>query len=274
MILLWLIVILLVGGLSAWTAGRWNASASRWISLIAVSADFVIGLLVWIRSAGHVDLLQQQAWLRELDWNWIPQFGIHFHLALDGLSLLLLMLTFLLGIMSVLSSWTEIQEAVGFFHLNLLWVLAGIAGVFLAMDLFVFYFAWELMLIPMYFLIAIWGHERRVYAATKFFLFTQLSGLLMLIAILALYFAHHTATGILTFEYADLLGTPLSPHTALWIMLGFFVAFAVKLPMFPLHTWLPDAHTEAPTAGSVVLAGLLLKTGAYGLLRFVMPLFP
>jgi NADH-quinone oxidoreductase subunit M len=274
MILLWLIVILLVGGLSAWTAGRWSASASRWISLIAVSADFVIGLLVWIRSAGHVDLLQQQAWLRELDWNWIPQFGIHFHLALDGLSLLLLMLTFLLGIMSVLSSWTEIQEAVGFFHLNLLWVLAGIAGVFLAMDLFVFYFAWELMLIPMYFLIAIWGHERRVYAATKFFLFTQLSGLLMLIAILALYFAHHTATGILTFEYADLLGTPLSPHTALWIMLGFFVAFAVKLPMFPLHTWLPDAHTEAPTAGSVVLAGLLLKTGAYGLLRFVMPLFP
>ena len=174
----------------------------------------------------------------------------------------------------MLASWTEIQEAVGFFHLNLLWVLAGIAGVFLAMDLFLFYFAWELMLVPMYFLIAIWGHERRVYAAVKFFLFTQLSGLLMLIAILALYFAHHTATGIFTFEYADLLGTPLSPHAALWIMLGFFVAFAVKLPMFPLHTWLPDAHTEAPTAGSVVLAGLLLKTGAYGLLRFVMPLFP
>ena len=136
MILLWLIVILLVGGPLAWAAGRWSALASRWISLIAVSADFVIGLTIWIRSAGHVDLLQQQAWLRELDWNWIPQFGIHFHLALDGLSLLLLMLTFFLGIMSVLSSWTEIQEAVGFFHLNLLWVLAGIAGVFLAMDLF------------------------------------------------------------------------------------------------------------------------------------------
>ena len=161
MILLWLIVILLVGGLSAWAAGRWSASASRWISLIAVSADFVIGLLVWIRSAGHVDLLQQQAWLRELDWNWIPQFGIHFHLALDGLSLLLLMLTFLLGIMSVLSSWTEIQEAVGFFHLNLLWVLAGIAGVFLAMDLFLFYFAWELMLVPMYFLISTYSMRPR-----------------------------------------------------------------------------------------------------------------
>lgn len=274
MILLWLIVILLVGGLLAWAGGRWSASTSRWISLIAVSADFVIGLMIWVRSAGRLGLLQRQIWLRELDWSWIPQFGIHFHLALDGLSLLLLMLTFLLGIMSVLASWSEIQEAVGFFHLNLLWVLAGIVGVFLAMDLFLFYFAWELMLVPMYFLIAIWGHERRRYAAVKFFLFTQLSGLLMLIAILALYFAHHTATGIFTFEYADLLGTPLSPHAALWIMLGFFVAFAVKLPMFPLHTWLPDAHTEAPTAGSVVLAGLLLKTGAYGMLRFVMPLFP
>src|ERR1035441_3840698 len=192
MILLWLIVILLVGGLLAWAAGRWSASASRWISLIAVSADFVIGLVIWIRSADRVDLLQQQAWLRELDWNWIPPFGIHFHLALDGLSLLLLMLTFLLGIMSVLASWAEIQEAVGFFHLNLLWVLAGIAGVFLAMDLFLFYFAWELMLVPMYFLIAIWGHERRVYAAAKFFIFTQLSGLLMLIAILAFYFAHRS----------------------------------------------------------------------------------
>jgi NADH-quinone oxidoreductase subunit M len=274
MILLSMIVILLVGGLLAWGAGHWSALASRWISLIAVSTDFVIGSIVWIRSAGHVDVLQQQAWLRELNWIWIPQFGVHFHLALDGLSLLLLMLTFLLGVTSVLASWTEIQEAVGFFHLNLLWVLAGIAGVFLAMDLFLFYFAWELMLVPMYFLIAIWGHERRVYAAAKFFIFTQLSGLLMLIAILALYFAHHTATGIYTFEYADLLGTPLSPHVASWIMLGFFVAFAVKLPMFPLHTWLPDAHTEAPTAGSVILAGLLLKTGAYGLLRFVMPLFP
>ena len=209
-----------------------------------------------------------------MDWSWIPQFGIQFHLAMDGLSLLLVLLTLFLGIVSVLASWTEITKGVGFFHFNLLWILAGIIGVFLALDLFLFYFAWELMLVPMYFLIAIWGHERRVYAAMKFFLFTQLSGLLMLIAILALYFAHHRATGIYTFEYADLLGTPLDPHTAMWIMLGFFIAFAVKLPMVPLHTWLADAHTEAPTAGSVILAGLLLKTGAYGLIRFVVPLFP
>ncbi len=176
--------------------------------------------------------------------------------------------------MSVLVSWTEIQYQVGFFHFNLLWILAGIAGVFLAVDLFLFYFAWELMLIPMYFLIAIWGHEHRRYAAVKFFLFTQLSGLLMLIAILALYFAHHNATGVYTFEYGELLGTPLAPATEMWIMLGFFTAFAVKLPVVPLHTWLPDAHTEAPTAGSVILAGLLLKTGAYGMIRFVVPLFP
>lgn len=274
MILLWLIVILLAGGVLAWIAGHWSALASRWIALVAVSMDFALGLVIWVQSASRVSFVEQEVWIRQVELNWIPQFGIHFHLALDGLSLLLIMLTFLLGVMSVLASWSEIEEGVGFFHLNLLWVLAGIVSVFLAVDLFLFYFAWELMLVPMYFLIAIWGHERRVYAAVKFFIFTQLSGLLMLIAILALYFAHHQATGIYTFEYSDLLGSSLSPSRAMWIMLGFFVAFAVKLPMFPLHTWLPDAHTEAPTAGSVVLAGLLLKTGAYGMLRFVVPLFP
>ena len=204
----------------------------------------------------------------------MPRFGIHFHLAVDGLSLLMLVLTFFLGVMSVLCSWTEIREQIGFFHFNLMWMLAGIAGVFLALDLFLFYFAWELMLIPMYFLIAIWGHERRIYAAIKFLLFTQLSGLLMLIAILALYFMHHQATGVYTFQYGDLLAHHCLPAAERWIMLGFIIAFAVKLPVVPLHSWLPDAHSEAPTAGSVILAGLLLKTGAYGLLRFVVPLFP
>jgi NADH-quinone oxidoreductase subunit M len=270
MILILLISVLMLAGILAAIAARWNDRLPRWISLAAIGVDLVLAASIWAGRASSA----AKPWFDEIDWNWMPGFGIHFHLAVDGLSLLMLILTFFLGIIAVLTSWTEIREKVGFFHLNLLWVLAGIAGVFLAMDLFLFYFAWELMLVPMYFLIVIWGHERRVYAGVKFFLFTQCSGLLMLIAILALYFIHHQATGVYTFEYSALLGTPLGSRAELLIMLGFFIAFAVKLPVVPLHTWLPDAHTEAPTAGSVILAGLLLKTGAYGLLRFVVPLFP
>ena len=274
MILVWLIVILLVAGVLAGLTGRVSTLWPRVISLIAVSIDFAISLVLWSQNSIYVKLFPQSDWFKQVDWAWVPQYGIHFHLAMDGLSLLMIVLTFLLGIMSVLVSWKEIQEGVGFFHFNLMWILAGILGVFLAVDLFLFYFMWELMLVPMFFLIAIWGHERRIYAAVKFFIFTQVSGLLMLIAILALYFIHHITTGIYSFEYHDLLGTALTPHMAMLLMLGFFVAFAVKLPMFPFHPWLPDAHTEAPTAGSVILAGLLLKTGAYGMLRFVVPLFP
>ena len=170
MILIWLIVILLVGGILAGIAARWSPLLSRVISLTAIGVDFVLAAGIWIGAASGA----QHTWIEEVDSNWVPSFGIHFHLAVDGLSLLMLMLTFFLGIVSVLASWTEIHERVGFFHFNLLWVLAGIAGVFLAVDLFLFYFAWELMLVPMYFLIVIWGHERRVYAAVKFFLFTQL----------------------------------------------------------------------------------------------------
>jgi NADH-quinone oxidoreductase subunit M len=271
MILVWLIFILLAAGVLAAITARYSTQAPRWISLAAVCVDLVLALAVWVRGARG---LAPGMWIEQVDRNWAPSIGIHFDLAVDGLSLLLVVLTFFLGIMSVLASWTEIRDGIGFFHFNLMWILAGIVGVFLAVDLFLFYFAWELMLVPMYFLIAIWGHERRVYAAIKFFLFTQLSGLLMLIAILALYFIHHQATGVYTFQYEDLLGTQLNPRGERWIMLGFFIAFAVKLPVVPLHTWLPDAHTEAPTAGSVILAGLLLKTGAYGMLRFVIPLFP
>src|SRR5690349_22106333 len=227
MILVWFIAILLAAGIVCWVVARWSAAACRWIALAATVADFALSLVFWIRCY-PVNLLRQQDWLLQVNWTWFNDAGIHFHLAIDGLSLLLVVLTFFLGIVSVLASWTEIREGVGFFHLNLLWVLAGITGVFLAVDLFLFYFAWELMLIPMYFLIAIWGHERRVYAAVKFFLFTQLSGLLMLVAILALYFIHAGATGVYTFAYEELLGTALSPVAARWIMLGFFIAFAVK----------------------------------------------
>ena len=274
MILVWLIGILLVAGVLAWAVAPVSTRAARWVSLIAAGTDFGLSVYLWIDNFRGLNYAGNTAWFAQVDWAWVPEFGIHFHLAMDGLSLLLVTLASFLGVVSVLASWREIRQAVGFFHLNLMWVLAGIIGVFLSIDLFLFYFAWELMLVPMYFLIAIWGHERRVYAAVKFFIFTQLSGLLMLIAILALYFFHHAATGVYTFEYEQLLGTPLGEAAEMGIMLGFFIAFAVKLPMVPLHPWLPDAHTEAPTAGSVILAGLLLKTGGYGLLRFVVPLFP
>jgi NADH-quinone oxidoreductase subunit M len=274
MTLLALLVIPLVAGVLAWAMARRSLAATRWIALAAVVADFLIGLSIWIGHARQVALAPQAPWLVELDAAWIPELGIRFHLAMDGLSLVLVMLTAFLGLMGVLASWTEITDRAGFFYANLLWVLAGILGVFLAVDHILFYLAWEVMLVPMYFLIAIWGHEHRTYAAIKFFIFTQLSGLLMLVAILALYVTHGQATGTYTFEYADLLHTPMSPNAELWIMLGFFAAFAVKLPVFPLHTWLPDAHTEAPTAGSVVLAGLMLKTGGYGFIRFIVPLFP
>jgi NADH-quinone oxidoreductase subunit M len=190
------------------------------------------------------------------------------------LSLLLLLLTFVIGIVSVLVSWKEINENTGFFHLNILWIIAGITGVFLSLDLFLFYFFWELMIVPMFFLINIWGHENRIYASYKFFIYTQAGGLLLFIAILVLYFIHGRQTGIYTFDFPALLGTSINPSTAFLLMLGFLAAFLIKLPAVPLHNWLPDAHTEAPTAGSVILAGLLLKTGAYGLIRFVMPLFP
>ncbi|MBI4557513.1 MAG: NADH-quinone oxidoreductase subunit M [Candidatus Hydrogenedentes bacterium] len=273
MTLVWIIAIPLVGGLLAWAAGHRSDTAPRWIALSAMALDLALALGLW-KQYGAADFSISGPWLQELHTSWIPQFGISFHLAVDGLSLLLLLLTALLGLLCVPVSWTEIRHRVGFFHFNLLWVLAGILGVFMAADLFLFYCFWELMLIPMYFLIAIWGHERRLYAAMKFFIFTQLSGLFMLVAILGLVFMHHTAAGVFTFNYAELIGTPLSRTISLWLMLGFFAAFAVKLPVVPVHSWLPDAHTEAPTAGSVILAGLLLKTGAYGLLRFVLPLFP
>ena len=270
MILIWLIVILMGGGLLAWIFSLRNQLLARWIALIALIIDFILVLNIWFQGYG----IGFNEWIENVKIPWIESFGVSFHLAMDGLSLLMVLLTVFLGILSVLTSWKEITERVGFFHFNLMWILAGIIGVFLAMDLFLFYFFWEVMLIPMYFLIGIWGHENRVYAAIKFFIFTQASGLLMLLAILGLYFVHHSQTGIYTYDYFDLLGTNIAPGMAKWLMFGFLIAFIVKLPAVPLHNWLPDAHTEAPTAGSVILAGLLLKTGAYGLLRFVLPLFP
>ncbi|HEX4025718.1 MAG TPA: NADH-quinone oxidoreductase subunit M [Steroidobacteraceae bacterium] len=265
--LAWLILVPVLGAVIAAVSGRAARDAPRWIALAALAVELALTVAIAVTAPGG-------RWLAHTHWRWIPQLGISFRLDLDGLSLVLILLAIGLTALAVAASWREIGERVGAFHSNLLFTLAGIVGVFLALDLFLFFFFWELMLVPMYFIIALWGHERRVYAAIKFFIFTQGSGLVMLVAILALALAHRRATGVLTFDYFALQGTALSPRIAFWIMLGFFFAFAVKLPAVPLHSWLPDAHTEAPTAGSVLLAGVLLKTGAYGLLRFVVPLFP
>lgn len=270
MTLIWLVFIPVIGGLVANLSARFSRSAPAWVSLASLAAGLFLSLGLWIGSGKMAGL----RWLAEVDLPWIPQLGISFHMAADGLSVVLLTLTFFLGACAVVSSWTEIRERAGLFYLNLMLVISGISGAFIAMDLFLFYFFWELMLIPMFLLIALWGHSGRRAAAMKFFIFTQAGSLLMLVAILALFFIHGRTTGVYTFSYGALLNTPMGETVELLLMLAFFAAFSVKLPAFPFHTWLPDAHTEAPTAGSVILAGLLLKTGGYGLIRFVIPLFP
>ena len=270
MILTYLIIILMVGGAAAWIAGKWSSILPRYISLGTILLDTIILLTVLTRQG----LSTGKAWIIEYNADWIPRFGINFHLSMDGLTMLMLFLTFFIGLIAVLISWKEMQEKTGFFHFNILWILAGITGVFLSMDLFLFYFFWEVMLIPMYFLIGIWGNEKRINASYKFFLFTQASGLLMFLAILGLYLVHGSTTGIYTFDYQQLIGTQMSSTMEMLLMLGFLAAFLVKLPVVPFHSWLPDTYTEAPMAGTLILSSVMSKTAAYGLLRFVIPLFP
>ncbi len=207
---------------------------------------------------------------------WIPALGASYHVGLDGLSLLLILLTTFLGVLAVLSSWAAVTRHLKGYLIAMLLLETGIVGVFSSLDLLLFYVFWEAMLIPMYLLIGVWGGERRIYAAVKFFLYTMAGSVLMLVAILVLYYLNAQATGRPTFDLATLaaFARGLPSGTQTWLFLAFFLAFAIKVPIFPFHTWLPDAHTEAPTAGSVILAGVLLKMGVYGLLRFGFPFFP
>src|SRR3974390_559827 len=207
--------------------------------------------------------------------NWLPQYGVSYYLGVDGFSLLLILLATLLTPICVLATWNDVQTRVKEFMICLLFMMSGMIGVFVSLDIFLFYVFWELQLIPMYLLIGVWGNPaRRVYAAVKFFLYTMFGSLLMLVAILVLYFYNAKVTGTYTFDLLKLYGLNVPFNMQFWMFLAFAIAFAIKVPMFPFHTWLPDAHTEAPTVGSVILAAVLLKMGTYGFLRFNMPLFP
>jgi len=206
--------------------------------------------------------------------DWIPSIGASYQLGIDGYSLLLVVLTALLGFLSILSSWRIIQHRLKEYYANFFVLQVGMLGVFMALDFLLFFVFWELVLVPMYFIIAIWGAERRVYAAFKFIIYTLIGSVLMLLGILALYFEHARQFQAHTFDIAELMRTSLPGNVQWWVFWAFFLGFAVKVPMWPLHTWLPDAHTEAPTAGSVILASVLLKMGTYGFLRFSLPLLP
>jgi NADH-quinone oxidoreductase subunit M len=243
---------------------RAAVTAQKAVALAVSALTFAASLLLLggFRSVPGMQFEETHAWL--------PAYGVSYHLGVDGLSLWLVILTTFLTPLALLGSWRSIQDRVREFNVFMLLLEAGMVGVFVALDLFLFYIFWEAMLIPKYFLIGIWGHERRIYAAFKFFLYTMAGSVLMLVAFLVLY----QATGAQSFDLLLLARQPVDPALQMWLFAAFALAFAIKVPMFPFHTWLPDAHVEAPTAGSVILAGVLLKMGGYGFLRLAMPLFP
>jgi NADH-quinone oxidoreductase subunit M len=267
----------LVGALVLLFVPNKNKSAICWIANIFALGGFLISL-------ASVPMFWAQRFepgfkfIEGAPNNWIPSIGAGYNLGIDGISLLLVVLTTLLGWISVLSSSIAVEHRVKEYYVWLLVLQTGMLGVFMALDLFLFFVFWEAMLVPMYLLIGIWGGPRRLYAAVKFFLYTALGSVLMLLGILFVYFHHHTVTNprVFTFSIAELSKTaPQIPiHYAIWLFLAFFIGCAIRVPMFPFHTWLPDAQVEAPTAGSVMLAGVLLNTGTYGLVRFALPFFP
>jgi NADH-quinone oxidoreductase subunit M len=239
------------------------------VALVCLTFQFLVSLPLFFlfdSTQSGMQFTEQIAWL--------PAYGIHYHVGLDGLSLLLFLLTTFLGPIVALSTWSAIDRKVKSFTINLLLLQTGMLGAFISLNLFLFYIFWEAMLIPMVFMIGVWGGERRVYAAVKFFIFTMIGSLSMLVAFLYVYFAHYGLHQVFTFDIFELYAVRLSGKAQLLCFGAFALAFAIKVPMFPLHTWLPDAHVEAPTAGSVILAGVLLKMGTYGFLRLAMPMFP
>jgi NADH-quinone oxidoreductase subunit M len=246
-----------------------GAAVARGVALVISVLVFAETLLLWSRF--NPALADFQFVER---YQWIPSFGISYHVGVDGISLLLIVLTGLLTPLALLSSWESVGRRVRTFCAFLLLLESAMIGVFVSIDLFLFYVFWDAMLIPMYFLIGIWGYDQRVYAAVKFILYTMTGSVLMLLAILGLAVLHHSATGAYGFDLLALYDLEIPPQLQFWFFLAFALAFAIKVPVFPFHTWLPDAHVQAPTAGSVILAGVLLKMGTYGLVRLAFPLFP
>jgi NADH-quinone oxidoreductase subunit M len=242
---------------------------------IRLWANFVgfIGFLISIPLVTGFDKNQDGFQFMERA-DWIPSIGATYSIGIDGISLLLVMLTTVIGFLSILCSWSAIQDRLKEYYAMFLLLQVGMLGVFVSLDFFLFYVFWEVVLIPMYFIIGIWGGERKLYAAIKFFIYTAAGSVLMLLGILVLYFQYHSQFGVYTFEISKLMNMTLPVDVQRWVFWALFLGFAVKVPMFPFHTWLPDAHTEAPTAGSVILAGVLLKMGTYGFIRFSLPLLP
>jgi NADH-quinone oxidoreductase subunit M len=247
-----------------------NAGALRVVAFLFSLIEFLISLPLFFGFDATTATMQFVE-----DWWWVEAYGISYKLGIDGISLFLVLLTTFLTVLCILSSWKAITFRVKEYMISFLFLETGMVGALVALDLVLFYVFWEVMLIPMYLLIGVWGDpKRRIYAAVKFFLFTMAGSVLMLVAILILYFINLKATGKPSFDVLDLYQLGLPAGTQYWLFGAFALAFAIKVPMFPFHTWLPDAHTEAPTAGSVILAGVLLKMGTYGFIRFAIPLFP
>ena len=273
-----LIVLPVIGAATAivysFTPGA-RESHQRWIAFGFTTVVFIVSLFL-IKGAGN----GLAGFRLEENYSWIGAIGARYHIGVDGISLWLVILTTVLMPISILSSWTAIAKRQSTYYVLMLLLESAMIGVFVSLDLLLFYLFFEASLVPMFLLIGVWGGERRIYAAVKFFIYTAVGSLLMLVGIIALYFIHQRATGIGTFDYALLFETlrttagVISPRAEFWLFLAFAFAFCIKVPLWPLHTWLPDAHTEAPTAGSVILAGVLLKMGTYGLLRFNFGLFP